>query len=127
HRDRARGRPAVDRCRAALRRAARATGRSHRRARGRRDRVPEADRRRSRAACAHVAPRVGVAVDVRMILKRLRDLLIWISGGALLVAVAVDTLAMIGRQIAIPLIGSIEIVQAVVLFAASGGLIIATL
>ena len=62
-----------------------------------------------------------------MILKRLRGLLVWIAGGALLAAVAVDTLAMIGRQIAIPLIGSIEIVQAVVLFAASGGLIIATL
>ena len=74
-----------------------------------------------------MAPSVLVVVDVRVILKRLRDLLIWIAGGALLVAVAVDTLAMIGRQVAIPLIGSIEIVQAVVLFAAAGGLIVATL
>jgi TRAP-type transport system small permease protein len=45
----------------------------------------------------------------------------------LLVAVAVDALAMIGRQIRVPLIGSIEIVEVVVLFAACGGLIIATL
>lgn len=59
--------------------------------------------------------------------RRLRDGLVWIAGGALLAAVAVDSLAMIGRQIRIPLLGSIEIVEAVVLFAAGGGLIIATL
>ena len=66
-------------------------------------------------------------MDVQLMRQRLRDLLVWIAGGALFVAVAVDTLAMIGRQIRIPLIGSIEIVEAVVLLAASGGLIIATL
>jgi TRAP-type transport system small permease protein len=66
-------------------------------------------------------------MDVRKTLKRLRDLLVWIAGGALLVAVAVDSLAMIGRQVRVPLLGSIEIVEAVVLFAAGGGLIIATL
>ena len=60
-------------------------------------------------------------------MKRLRDLLVWIAGGALLIAVAVDSLAMIGRQVRFPLLGSIEIVEAVVLFAAGGGLIIATL
>jgi len=60
-------------------------------------------------------------------MKRWRDLLVWIAGGALLVAVAVDSLAMIGRQIRLPLLGSIEIVEAVVLFAAAGGLIVATL
>lgn len=60
-------------------------------------------------------------------LTRLRDVLVWIAGGALLVAVAVDAMAMIGRQIMVPLIGSIEIVEAAVLFAAAGGLIIATL
>jgi len=60
-------------------------------------------------------------------LQRLRGLLVWLAGGALLVAVAVDSLAMIGRQIRFPLIGSIEIVEAVVLIAAGGGLIIATL
>jgi TRAP-type C4-dicarboxylate transport system permease small subunit len=62
-----------------------------------------------------------------MILKRLRGVLVLIGGGALLVAVAVDALAMIGRQFQVPLIGSIEIVEVVVLFAAAGGLIIATL
>lgn len=51
----------------------------------------------------------------------------WFSGGALLVAMAVDTLAMFGRALDTPLVGSIEIVQAVVLLAASGALIIATL
>ena len=58
---------------------------------------------------------------------RLRDVLIWVGGLALFAAVAVDALAMIGRQVRIPLIGSIEIVEAVVLFAAGAGLIIATL
>ena len=60
-------------------------------------------------------------------MKRLRDLLVLLSGGALLVAVAVDALAMIGRQIEVPLLGSIEIVEAVIVFAAGGGLIIATI
>jgi TRAP-type C4-dicarboxylate transport system permease small subunit len=59
--------------------------------------------------------------------KRLRDLLVLIAGGALLVAVGVDALAMIGRQIEVPLLGSIEIVEAVIVFAAGGGLIIATI
>jgi TRAP-type C4-dicarboxylate transport system permease small subunit len=53
--------------------------------------------------------------------------LIWLAGGALLVAMLVDTLAMIGRQIELPLIGSIELVQAAVLIAGSGALIVATL
>jgi TRAP-type C4-dicarboxylate transport system permease small subunit len=59
--------------------------------------------------------------------SRSRIVLVCISGGALLVAMIVDTLAMLGRALQLPLIGSIEIVQAVVLLAASGALIIATL
>jgi len=59
--------------------------------------------------------------------KLLRRLLIWVAGGALLVAMLVDTLAMIGRQIDLPLIGSIELVQAAVLLAGSGALVVATL
>jgi TRAP-type C4-dicarboxylate transport system permease small subunit len=55
------------------------------------------------------------------------SVLIWIAGGALLVAVAVDVLAMLGRQIRLPLIGSIEIVEVAVLFAAAGALIVTTL
>jgi TRAP-type C4-dicarboxylate transport system permease small subunit len=39
---------------------------------------------------------------------------------------AVDALAMLGRQVRIPLLGSIEIVEAAVLFAAAGALVIAT-
>jgi TRAP-type C4-dicarboxylate transport system permease small subunit len=62
-----------------------------------------------------------------MNVRTLRRVLIWISGGGLLVAVAVDALAMLGRQVRIPLIGSIEIVEAAVLFAAAGALIIATM
>jgi TRAP-type C4-dicarboxylate transport system permease small subunit len=58
---------------------------------------------------------------------RLRDLLVVVAGGALLVAVAVDALAMIGRQVRIPLLGSIEIVQAAIVIASAGALIIATL
>ncbi|MFO7286444.1 MAG: TRAP transporter small permease subunit [Gammaproteobacteria bacterium] len=60
-------------------------------------------------------------------MERLRNALVWIAGGALLVVVAVDSLAMIGRQIRFPLLGSIEIIEAVVLIAAGGGLIVATL
>ena len=62
-----------------------------------------------------------------MIGSRLRILLVWVAGSALLGAVAVDALAMIGRRISVPLIGSIEIVEALVLVAACGGLIVATL
>jgi TRAP-type C4-dicarboxylate transport system permease small subunit len=59
--------------------------------------------------------------------SRLRGPLVWLSGGALLAAMVIDTLAMIGRQIEVPLIGSIELVQAAVLVAGSGALIVATL
>jgi TRAP-type C4-dicarboxylate transport system permease small subunit len=57
----------------------------------------------------------------------LRDLIVWIAGGALLVAMAVDSLAMLGRQVRIPLLGSIEIVEAAVLVASAGALVIAAL
>jgi TRAP-type C4-dicarboxylate transport system permease small subunit len=59
--------------------------------------------------------------------RTLRRVLIWISGGGLLVAMAVDALAMLGRQVRVPLLGSIEIVEAAVLIAAAGALIIATM
>lgn len=54
-----------------------------------------------------------------------QDLLVWVAGGALLVAMLVDTLAMLGRQVRLPLLGSIELVQAAVIFAACGGLVVA--
>jgi TRAP-type C4-dicarboxylate transport system permease small subunit len=53
--------------------------------------------------------------------------LVWVGGGALLVAMAADTLAMLGRHLQLPLLGSIEIVQAAVLVAASGALLLATI
>lgn len=54
------------------------------------------------------------------------ELLVWVGGGALLLAMVVDTLAMIGRHVRFPLPGSIELVQAAVLFGACGGLVVAT-
>lgn len=57
---------------------------------------------------------------------RLRSWLVWIAGGALLFAAAVDVLAMLGRQLRLPLIGSIELVEAAVLVAAAGALVVAT-
>jgi hypothetical protein len=53
--------------------------------------------------------------------------LVWLAGGALLVAMATDTMAMLGRHLRLPLLGSIEIVQAAVLVAASGALLLATI
>jgi TRAP-type C4-dicarboxylate transport system permease small subunit len=52
--------------------------------------------------------------------------LVWVAGGALLVAMATDTIAMLGRHLRVPLLGSIEIVQAAVLVASSGALLLAT-
>lgn len=54
------------------------------------------------------------------------ELLVWVAGGALLAAMVIDTVAMLGRQVRWPLPGSIELVQAAVLFAACGGLVVAT-
>jgi hypothetical protein len=59
--------------------------------------------------------------------QRLHGLLVWTAGGALLLATATDTLAMLGRHLHLPLLGSIEIVQAAVLIAAAGALLIATI
>ena len=64
-------------------------------------------------------------MDVYM--KSLRSLLIWIPGGALLLAMVTDTLAMLGRQVHVPLLGAIELVQAAVLFGACGALVVAAL
>lgn len=57
----------------------------------------------------------------------LRTMLVWIAGGALLVAMVADTLAMLGRALGVPLLGAIEIVQAAVLVAGSGALVVAAL
>jgi TRAP-type transport system small permease protein len=57
----------------------------------------------------------------------LRSAMIWLGGFALIAATAVDTFAVIGRQIGWPLRGSIELVQAAVLVAGCIALIAATL
>lgn len=54
-------------------------------------------------------------------------MLIWLGGGALLAATAVDTFAVIGRHIGLPLTGSIEMMQPLVLVSGSVGLVVATL
>lgn len=51
----------------------------------------------------------------------------WLGGGALLLAMSVDALAVVGRHIGIPLLGSIEIVQVAVLVAGATAMLIATL
>ena len=56
----------------------------------------------------------------------LRRLAVWIGGAALIAATAIDTLAVIGRNIGLPVVGSIELVQAAVLVSGIFGLIFAT-
>lgn len=60
-------------------------------------------------------------------MMRAKQWLVVGAGGALLLAMVVDTLAMLGRALQVPLLGAIEIVQASVLVAASGALIVAAL
>ena len=59
-------------------------------------------------------------------MNRLRRLAVWVGGAALLAATAIDTLAVIGRNIGLPVVGSIELVQAAVLVSGVFGLIFAT-
>jgi TRAP-type transport system small permease protein len=54
-------------------------------------------------------------------------LLVVVGGGALLIALAVDALAVVGRHVGLPLLGSIELVQAAVLVSGSAALLVATL
>jgi TRAP-type C4-dicarboxylate transport system permease small subunit len=57
----------------------------------------------------------------------LRRLAIWIGGAAMLAATAIDTLAVIGRNMGRPLIGSIELVQAAILVSGTVALALATM
>ena len=56
----------------------------------------------------------------------LRSVMIWTGGIALLAATALDTLAVVGRQVGFALHGAIELIQAAVLVAGSIALIAAT-
>lgn len=60
-------------------------------------------------------------------MNRLRDALVWVAGGALLAAMLVDTAAMLGRHLGMPLLGAIELVQAAVVIASAGALVCAAL
>ena len=53
--------------------------------------------------------------------------LFYLGAAALLVAVAVDAIAVIGRHVGKPLLGSIELMQAAILIAASTAIVSATL
>jgi TRAP-type transport system small permease protein len=59
-------------------------------------------------------------------MRLLRNTMIWVGGAALLAATAIDTLAVIGRQVGLPLRGSIELIQAAVLVAGGLALVAAT-
>lgn len=54
-------------------------------------------------------------------------LLVILGGGALLLAMAVDAIAVVGRHSGLPLLGSIELVQASVLVSAAMAMIVATI
>jgi len=56
----------------------------------------------------------------------LRRIAVWTGGAALLAATAIDTLAVVGRNVGLPLVGSIELVQGAVLVSGVFGLILAT-
>jgi TRAP-type transport system small permease protein len=59
-------------------------------------------------------------------MNALRDLMIWIGGAALLAATAIDTVAVIGRQVGFRVHGAIELIQAAVLVAGAVALVAAT-
>jgi TRAP-type C4-dicarboxylate transport system permease small subunit len=59
--------------------------------------------------------------------SRVGRVLVVIGGGALLIAMGVDTLAVAGRHLGISLLGSIEIVQAAVLVSGATAILVATL
>ncbi len=53
--------------------------------------------------------------------------LVVLGGGALLLATLVDSFAVIGRHLSLPVLGSIELVQFAALVAAASALVVATL
>src|SRR5271170_6230492 len=52
--------------------------------------------------------------------------LFYIGAAGLLIAIAADALAVLGRHTGIPLLGSIEIMQAAILLASSAAIVLAT-
>ena len=60
-------------------------------------------------------------------MSALRNLMVWTGGAALLAATAIDTVAVIGRQVGFRVHGAIELIQAAVLVAGAVALVAATL
>lgn len=60
-------------------------------------------------------------------MTRLHNLFVWIGGIALLAAIAVDSIAVIGRHVGLPLRGSIELMQGLVLIIGASSVVVATL
>ena len=60
-------------------------------------------------------------------MSRAYRIIVWAGGLALLGATAIDTVAVIGRNVGLPLHGSIELVQLAVLLAGSVALLLATI
>lgn len=56
-----------------------------------------------------------------------KNWIVWLGGAAMIAATATDTVAVIGRNLGAPLLGSIEIVQAAVLVSGTAALVLATL
>src|ERR1700722_16046 len=55
-----------------------------------------------------------------------RAALFYIGGAGLMIAIGADALAVIGRHIRIPLLGSIELMQAAILLTSSAAIVLAT-
>jgi len=53
--------------------------------------------------------------------------LFYVGAGGLLIAMAIEAIAVIGRQIGMPLLGALEIIQAAILLTASSSMLTATL
>ena len=60
-------------------------------------------------------------------MTRVLRLVVWVGGIALLAATLVDTLAVVGRHVALPIHGSIEMMQAVVLISGVLAMLVATI
>ena len=59
-------------------------------------------------------------------MSTLRSIMVWTGGAALLAATAIDTVAVIGRQVGFRVHGAIELIQAAVLVAGAVALVAAT-
>jgi TRAP-type C4-dicarboxylate transport system permease small subunit len=66
-------------------------------------------------------------IDPKSSTRGPRAWLFYLGAAALLFAMAIDAIAVLGRHIGIPLLGSIELVQAAILLASSAAIVSATM